>query len=38
MTHVGVQRLGSGDRENDSRKREEADVEVPDDERQRVGR
>ena len=38
VAHVGVERLGAGDGEDDRGQREERNVEVPEDERQRVGR
>ena len=38
VAHVGVERLGAGDREHDRGQREEGDVEVPDHECQRVRR
>ena len=38
VPHVGVERLGAGDREHDRGKGEERDVEVAGQERQRVGR
>ena len=38
VAHVGVQRLGAGDGEHDRGEREEGDVEVAADERQRVRR
>ena len=38
VAHVGVERLGAGDREHDRGEREERDAEVPDHERHRVRR